>query len=248
MSAVAIKYRQRTEHLQMYAGTSGKARVSHTAEGGWRYEIACLKCTDRWWREDKSRGEVIAAWLMHEADHGAEMRRHLALTAQGEVTRRDGEQNLRGISHLIALALTVMEIDVVRRTTIRALLPEGARKPGQSFNGITIAYQRAIRRFETAGWITRIGTDLIGVNDPESLFGWVVNSQDVTPERAMTMLRIGVAAKAAAEETAPVNETEHMAEVRRQELLALTRLMQRAPGSVTNTRGRVRVVPKSSAL
>lgn len=184
-----------------------------------------------------------------------------ALLAAGDFdpsTFRDAGGPIRGISHLLALALAAMDLDVLRRSTIRSLLP---RYAAPKFNGtnhvrrpagvISRSINTAYRMFEEQGWIERI-TDgellLVRVLDRESLFGWVVHAVDLTTERAAHLLDVAHTVQQLQRERVPVDVHGTIAEFRRQELLALKRLMEAAPGSLTRERGRVVLVPKGRPL
>lgn len=168
----------------------------------------------------------------------------------------DGKPPTRGISDLVAVALIALDLDVVRRHTIRLLLPEGERVPspsGGTRNQVRDALNRAWRRFEHIGWITRDG-DFIRIHDRDGLRSWIEQGVDLDDERAATMLEVQ---SAVAEINARLDEgtavsgwdaetARRHAEVRRQELIALDRLMRAIPGGTA--RPGVRITPRGRAL
>ncbi|MGI5162745.1 hypothetical protein ACQEU3_47065 [Spirillospora sp. CA-253888] len=160
----------------------------------------------------------------------------------------------RGISDLVALALVTLDLDTVRRSTIRALCPQqpapmtDGRIPKQT---ISTAINRACRRFELKGWISRDDA-FVRVHDRDALRSWIEQGIDVSDERAASLLTVGRAVEQInarlGEGTAVsgwnAETARRHAEVRRQELIVLQRLMQAAP----TRQASVRVVPRGRAL
>jgi hypothetical protein len=157
---------------------------------------------------------------------------------------------MRGIGDLAAIALIALDLDVVRRSTISALLPRGDGKKNRQIGG---ALRRAWRRFEHLGWASRDG-DFIRVHDRNGLRCWIDQGADATPERAASLLSVEAAVRvinARLEEGTAVSGWDAATarrhdEVRRQELIALDRLMQAVPAGTA--RPGVRVVPRGRAL
>lgn len=162
----------------------------------------------------------------------------------------------RGVGDLVGLALVALDLDTVRRSTIRALcpakplpLPDGRLPKGSIPNAINRAY----RRYEANGWVTRDGA-FVHVHDRQGLRRWIDQGVDSTDERAAAMLALGTAVEqinARLDEGSAVSawdaETARRhAEVRRQELIALTRLMKSIPGGTA--RPGTRIVPRGRVL
>lgn len=161
---------------------------------------------------------------------------------------------VRGISDLVAVALVALRLDTVRRSTIRALCPQqGLHKETGRPVSIGPYVKSAIHRFEHRGWIKRDG-DFLHVLNRDGLSRWVDQGVDIADERAAVMLSLEAAVdrintrldEGRAVSGWDAETTRRHAEVRRQELIALDRLMKAAPGA-TARRG-VRVVPKGRAL
>lgn len=152
----------------------------------------------------------------------------------------------RGVSHLAAMALVVMDLEVVRRHTLGALCLANTVKAAGTKNGPGHAFGRALRNFERARWAVREGK-FVRVLDVDALFDWVRTGVDVNSERAMSLLNVAQAAKvvaAAPIATVPADELE----ARERELKALDRLMRNAPGAITNARGTRRLVHRPGSL
>lgn len=151
-----------------------------------------------------------------------------------------GDAPIRGISHLVAQALVLLNLPAVQRDTLRALMPEDGTRAAKKTVGMQ--FNRALRKFHLWKWIDRGEDGTVTVIDGESLATWFAMAKDPTERRGVATLDIAAA-------VARLNRAaEDLDEGRRRELLALQRLMQDAPGAVTNARGHVRVVPKSSPL
>lgn len=154
-----------------------------------------------------------------------------------------GEKPARGISHLVAQALVLIDLPVVQRDVIASLMPDKDVTKGTKTT-VAMALKRALRQFHKWKWIDRRDDDLIAVLDRESLTQWFEIAEDVTDRRAQTTLNI---AKAVATLNAQIAAGD-VDELRRQQLHVLQRLMETAPGSVTNERGKVRLVSKPRIL
>lgn len=163
---------------------------------------------------------------------------------------------MRGISDLVAVALVALDLDTVRRSTVRALLPaQGVqRETGESTKMPIRDYMRfALRRFERRQWIRRDGA-FVHVLSRSGLRAWVSQGVDISGDRAATMLAVQEAVRqinADLDSGALVSGWDaatrrRHAEVRRQELIALQRLMQATPGGTA--RPGVRIVPRGRAL
>lgn len=147
-----------------------------------------------------------------------------------------GEKPIRGVSHLIAEILVLIDLDEVHKDTLMSLLPQSAKA--------TVKVKPAIRKFDQWGWITRTQEGTIRVLDPEGLTGWFTNADDASEWRAATSLHL-------AETIELINAglgtstTDADRSLRHRELLALKRLMESSPVGNTGGRGQVRVVPRS---
>jgi hypothetical protein len=97
-----------------------------------------------------------------------------------------------GAKRLSALALGGMGLDVVTRSTVRALLPLGMKKP-TGVNKITVKFGAALQSFEERGWIVR-DTETVTVLDHEALSALAVAGTSQSPrgvldtERALAVL------------------------------------------------------------
>ena len=160
----------------------------------------------------------------------------------------------RGIGDLVAVALVVLNLDVIHRSTVRALCPDKMmpRADGSMPKSkVNTQVNRAYRRFEANGWARRDGA-FVRVHDRAALRSWVEQGVDISDAHAATMLSVEQAAKrintdletGAAVSGWDAATARRHAEVRRQELIALQRLMQAAP---TRSPG-VRIVPRGRAL
>lgn len=152
------------------------------------------------------------------------------------------EPPIRGISHLVAQALVLINLPTVHRDTLRALMPQAKTRATKTTVGMQ--FNRALRKFSSWRWITRSDDGLIGVEDVEALANWFTIAVDATNDRAATTLDLARAITHL-HDTIAAGDAD---ELRRQELMALHRLMQTAPGAITRERGRVRVTPKSNPL
>jgi hypothetical protein len=151
---------------------------------------------------------------------------------------------IRGISDLVALALAVLELSIVRRSTVRLLCPDGER--------VSKAFGRALRTFEQAGYIQR-ENEYLRVLNRGGLLSWIQEARDLTPQRARSLLNVQAAVSRLNAETINADPaksalTPSTAEIRRQELIALSRLMEAGPGSSSTGKGAVRIVPRSRSL
>ena len=151
----------------------------------------------------------------------------------------DGEAPRRGISHLVAEALVLLDLPVVHRDVILLLMPKVDRRLTTSTVGMQ--FGRALRKFHNWKWINRGEDGLIAVLDRAALVQWFAIAEDADDNHAATTLDIvgAVHAMKAADSTD---------ELRRRELQAIQRLMQSAPGSTTHGRGQVRLPAKPSMV
>lgn len=152
---------------------------------------------------------------------------------------RNGMKPIRGISHLVAEAIVLLDLDEVHRDTIYSLLPDRKESKEQA--------NKAIRKFDQWGWIHRTQEGTIRVLDADGLTNWFTAAEDSSDAHARTVFNVAAAIQltnAATEASDSVSDRD----LRRRELLAMRRLMETAPGSVTNARGTVRIVPKAATL
>lgn len=95
-----------------------------------------------------------------------------------------------GVARTVAYALAILGLDVVHRSTVRALLPAGTTKPrgpasqarvhlgersGASKNRTSIAFGQALHEFETNGWLQRAG-DVIHIRDRAALLDYALEA------------------------------------------------------------------------
>lgn len=195
-----------------------------------------------------------------------------------------------GVSHTLALAMTALDLDVVHRSTLRALLPKGRVRPGHDRTGLTgraagrnvirrtqgldaasrhlielglasdpttyttrtdssntmsDAFQKALARFEREGWISR-GTTFVLVRDRRALLDWATSS---APPEDFVLDLAGAIQRINDDLANDVSMTVKAQEQRRQELLAIKRLMEQHFGSRNwSGRGSVRFFPRSHTL
>jgi hypothetical protein len=166
------------------------------------------------------------------------------------------EPDTWGVSHSVALMLAALDLDVVHRSTLRALLPAGRtrflgtsasyvrhveRGHGSSVNVISKKFQRALWIFEDAGWIVR-GEEYVLIRNRRGLLDWAVKAEP--PDWVRFPLEDAVRQVnrdlAAAQRLSP-----RAVEQRRRELLALKRLIDEDFGA---GKGRVRLLPRSKPL
>jgi hypothetical protein len=166
-----------------------------------------------------------------------------------------------GVGRKVAYALAVLGLDVVQRSTLRALLPPGVRKTGgveakqnrrlagktglPKRNRTTQTFQEKLRDFEKWGWISR-GHVLIAVHDRGALLDHALHGREAIPPRLLD-LDAALARLRADEGTAEPND--RLLEQRRREFRALMRLMQ-APVTGVNRSGTrsVRFVNRSRVI
>ncbi len=153
-----------------------------------------------------------------------------------------GEAPARGVSHLVAQALVLLNLNVVHQDTISALVPDIDAGPMK--NTVQMAFRRALRKFNNWKWINKSDDGLITIVDRNALTTWFTMAEDVNAERAATTLNI---ARAVSRINAAILAGD-TGEVRRRELIAIKRVMESAPGSITNARGSVRAVPRSNPI
>ena len=168
----------------------------------------------------------------------------------------DAEQP--SIARAVAYALVALELDVIQRSTVRALLPAGTTRrngagkaatrrakgmTGGSANTVSEAFSKRLRIFEGKGWIVREGP-LLRVIDRAALLRYVQRGYAETP---LPLLAVAEAMREAQreEERQRRAAVAELVEQRRLELLRLARLMH-GPGGAQ--RRPVRIVNKTSAL
>lgn len=155
---------------------------------------------------------------------------------------KEGEAPRRGISHFAAEALVLLNLPTVHRDVIAALMPDIRSSDAKA--SVQQLFNRAIRKFDNFGWIRRNDNGLIEVVDQNSLAQWFEMAEDANGRRAKTVFDI---AKAVNQINARL-EAGEADELHRRELHAIQRLMENAPGAVTNARGTVRLVGKPRIL
>jgi hypothetical protein len=171
-----------------------------------------------------------------------------------------------GVSQTIALALAALDLDVVHRSTLRAMLPTGAtplrkvrlgrvrgastgRTPGllgpKRKNNMSDKFQRALSLFEGSGWVVR-GEQYVLIRNRRALLNWAAASDP--PD--WLVLPLSSAIEAINRELTEDPEMNAKAvEQRRRELLALQRLMEEGFGSANwSGRSSVRFFPRSKTL
>lgn len=191
-----------------------------------------------------------------------------------------------GVSQTVALALAALDLDVVHRATLRALLPAGrtrkprraSSKPGaaslrrvngldagskyliergmatgfapieqirnKSKNQMSEKFQRALKGFEDRGWLVR-GEEYVLVRNRRALLDWATAA--ACPD--WLVFPLGDAIDQINEDLKLARAmTPKALEQRRQELLAIKRLMEEGFGDNWSGRGSVRLVPKSRPL
>lgn len=152
-----------------------------------------------------------------------------------------GRIPFRGTSHHIAQALVLLDLPTVHRHVLEYLLPD---VPGSSKDARTTVVKAACRKFSAWGWIKRDDNGLIAVLDSDALAQWFEIAEEADERRAASTLDVVGAVQRLNKEIRSGNTDE----LRERELIALQRLMQTAPGSITNERGNVRLVAKPNLI
>ena len=164
-----------------------------------------------------------------------------------------------GIGRKVAYALAALNLDVIQRKTIRALLPAGPRrdmglessirsfrtgKQLQSYNLVSKHFGYNLRKYEDWGWITR-GHILVAVHDRGALLDHAMHGLEQLPPRLLELQQAIDQIHADEAEAAD----DRLIEQRRKELKALMRLMQ-APVTGVNRSGTksVRFVNRSRVI
>lgn len=164
------------------------------------------------------------------------------LDAVANYAAQFGEAPRRGISHLVAEALVLLDLPTVHRDVIGSLLPD-VGTPNVK-NTVKMQFSRALRKFHGWKWIDRGADGLITILDRDALVRWFTIAEDTDAYRAATSLNLA----GAIQRMKATAESGGIDELRRQELLAMQRLMASAPGAATNERGTVRVVPRANVI
>lgn len=166
-----------------------------------------------------------------------------------------------GASHVLALAMAMLDLRIVHRATLRALLPDGVRsrhastmevkaerirrgeRPEKTENNTSTRFQYALYRFEKLDLITR-GQDFVLVKNPRGLFDWAMSVE--WPERVVINVGDAIAEieRSLRQDQSPAGVVEQ----RRQELIRLQALMEQGMGDRWSGRGSVRFVPRSRTL
>ncbi|GLP64311.1 hypothetical protein TUSST3_09310 [Streptomyces sp. TUS-ST3] len=166
-----------------------------------------------------------------------------------------------GVGRRVCYALAILGLDVVQRSTIRALLPPGERKMGGSVaqqtqrrkgkagfvktNRVSARFQERLNTFEDWGWISK-GHILIAVHDRQALLDHALQGQGNLPQRLLDLDR---AIAQIRQDQAAAEPDDRLIEQRHKELRALMRLMQ-APVTGVNRSGTrsVRFVNRSRVI
>ncbi|WP_097982802.1 hypothetical protein [Streptomyces sp. f150] len=166
-----------------------------------------------------------------------------------------------GVGRRVCYALATLRLDVVQRSTIRALLPPGERKMGGAVaqqtkrqkgkagfaktNKVSARFQERLNQFEDWGWISK-GHLLIAVHDRGALLDHALQGQKELPPRLLDLDR---ALAKIREDQAASEPDDRLIEQRHRELRALMRLMQ-APVTGVNRSGTrsVRFVNRSRVI
>jgi hypothetical protein len=153
-------------------------------------------------------------------------------------SRFRGPESGFGTSQFVALILVILELDIVTRPTVTALLD--ATQTAATKATVT----RALRGFAWCGWIRRLQEPegAIEVVDRDALAAWV-NAGAPDVDEMFRMLNVGRVATNIAESAALAG-----AEVRARELRALRRLMETGIGVGVFERGSVALVCKPELL
>lgn len=149
---------------------------------------------------------------------------------------RGGESAPVGIARVTALALHVTHLAVIRRATVRALLPPGRRRKkagGGGTNTVSVRFGEALQRFDEWGWVDRLPDRLLYIVNRDALLEHAFNGLDELPD---DLLRPAAALLAA--EDADNVETAAQANQRRAELDALHALTDPAGWYAAHHRGR----------
>lgn len=147
----------------------------------------------------------------------------------------NGEAPRRGVSHLVAEALVLLNLPVVHRDVLVLLMP---RVDGRlTTSTVGMQFGRALRKFHNWKWINRGEDGLIAVLDRAALVQWFAIAEDLDDDRAAITLDIVGAVRA-------MKAADNTDELRRQELQAVERLMRTVLGATTNERGQVRLLAK----
>ncbi|WP_327222996.1 hypothetical protein OG229_02310 [Streptomyces platensis] len=166
-----------------------------------------------------------------------------------------------GVGRKTAYALAVLGLDVVQRSTIRALLPVGTQQVGASRgqqaqrmkgktglvkkNRTSKLFQQKLNQFEDWGWISK-GHILIALHDRGALLDHALQGQRRLPSRLLDLER---AIAKIREDQATAEPDDRLIEQRHKELLALMSLMQ-VPVTGVNRSGTrsVRFVNRSRVI
>lgn len=143
-----------------------------------------------------------------------------------------------GVERRTAYALAVFPLDIVHRRTIRAMLPVGQtggvrstnqrlrRSRGNSagHNRTSVHYQDALRKFARQNWIDR-GQEFIRIRERGALLDFALHDLTTVPAHA---LHLHAAIEAVRAELAKEGQSAASVQQRRNELLAVQRLMNSA--------------------
>ncbi len=160
-------------------------------------------------------------------------------------------RNQRGVRHLVAIALVLLDLDVVRYATLRDLLPRGERRKsggGVDFNVVSKKFSSALRVFERAGYLRRLDGHVEVINR-DGLRVVAGDGDDVTDGRAAFELELAATCARlvrASELAARSAEPDPDRAQRELELAAIDRLMRQGPGAVG--RPGVRIVPRPGGM
>lgn len=162
-----------------------------------------------------------------------------------------------GVGRTVAYALAVLGIEAVQRSTIRALLPQGEIKPrgldrrqrlrqgetaSRRKNKTSMRFGEVLLRLERLGWVRR-SPDLVYVTDRAALLKYALQGHPTAPQGLLD-IAAALSSVQAEQGTPHPALAGALIEQRRQELKALTRLMQ-APASGAQS---VRIIHKPQLI
>ena len=172
-----------------------------------------------------------------------------------------GDRAIIGVRRMTAFALAAVDLDIVHRGTVRALLPSGRVKLAgpaaqresierygrlATRNATSSAFKAALKQFEDNGWIVR-GSEFVMVKDRESLRQYGCRDAVELPEKLLQL------ESAIDEVWRQINESDGQSdkwvEQRRKEILALMALMNSpVTGANRSGKGSVRFVPRGRVV
>jgi hypothetical protein len=165
------------------------------------------------------------------------------------------DPNQVGPARRTAYALACLGLDVVSRSTLRSLLPDGSRRrlpeqtirqhrerrvdPTRGVNRVTVKFQDALRAFDQQGWIRR-GQKYVLVVERQALLDYALDGLRFMPKQ---LLQIETTIDQLNEELRTAQMTVAAIEQAERERHALMALMRNGtPGAKWSGRGSVRRV------